>query len=582
MIMKLLNTTQAFLIILLLFVVSCEKQDEDPSSGLEGSSNSTNYGSPYKITYPTYHWFAKWVTFGIITDSHIDASNCSWAPWGGGHPYRDTPRVLKNRKVIHSMNYYGAEAGCGFYMHLGDMVDDNNVQNLVAWRQHYESNYPGYDGGSIAGASDDDYDAYSQGYRISKPVFPGLGNHDAPPYSDDPEDWNYAAEYIRARVQDSTVVSDYFGYGAYALRVGQYYFIQLGLWAGSHDQDGNTYQDKLDWLKDYLANHVGESNLGVVIFQHYCFNDEDRWWTSSQKELELNILCRRESSSEPARPYNVLGIFSGHQHTQYRDTVYAGTDKNGKEVNFLNYIMDDACGGNDKYGFNILTLTGTELRIHHRDVYTNTNGYYTKDISIGLPPPAPCPGTPTVEYEGKTYNTVQIGKQCWLKENLNVGTMIPGMQNAQQGNGPEKYCYNDNETNCDTDGGLYQWDELMSYSTTEGARGICPHGWHVPTKEEFHTLRVTAGWVGNELKAKGQGYGDGAGTDRTGFSAQLTGYRAADGGFADKGERTLFFTSKQYGDDKAWRVRLLDNDYSVDESSNYKNLGFSVRCIKDD
>ena len=37
----------------------------------------------------------------------------------------------------------------------------------------------------------------------------------------------------------------------------------------------------------------------------------------------------------------------------------------------------------------------------------------------------PCPRTPTVTYEGQTYNTVQIGTQCWFKENLNVGTMIP-------------------------------------------------------------------------------------------------------------------------------------------------------------
>ena len=41
----------------------------------------------------------------------------------------------------------------------------------------------------------------------------------------------------------------------------------------------------------------------------------------------------------------------------------------------------------------------------------------------------PCPGLETVEYEGKTYNTVQIGEQCWLKENLDIGTMIDSLQN---------------------------------------------------------------------------------------------------------------------------------------------------------
>jgi hypothetical protein len=47
----------------------------------------------------------------------------------------------------------------------------------------------------------------------------------------------------------------------------------------------------------------------------------------------------------------------------------------------------------------------------------------------------PCPGTPTILYEGKTYNTVQIGNQCWLKENLNVGTRINGSQNQNATNG---------------------------------------------------------------------------------------------------------------------------------------------------
>ena len=50
------------------------------------------------------------------------------------------------------------------------------------------------------------------------------------------------------------------------------------------------------------------------------------------------------------------------------------------------------------------------------------NENYVFDIIEGIP----CPGTPTVTYEGQTYNTVQIGNQCWFKENLNVGTMIPG------------------------------------------------------------------------------------------------------------------------------------------------------------
>ena len=67
-----------------------------------------------------------------------------------------------------------------------------------------------------------------------------------------------------------------------------------------------------------------------------------------------------------------------------------------------------------------------------------------------------CPGIPTVDYGGKTYNTVKIGSQCWLKENLDVGTMILSSQNPSNNGVIEKYCYNDLLSNCTIYGGIYQ------------------------------------------------------------------------------------------------------------------------------
>jgi len=52
----------------------------------------------------------------------------------------------------------------------------------------------------------------------------------------------------------------------------------------------------------------------------------------------------------------------------------------------------------------------------------------------------------------------------------------------------EKYCYGDDEANCTTDGGFYQWDEAMQYTETEGTQGICPADWHIPTDAEQNTL----------------------------------------------------------------------------------------------
>lgn len=97
----------------------------------------------------------------------------------------------------------------------------------------------------------------------------------------------------------------------------------------------------------------------------------------------------------------------------------------------------------------------------------------------------PCPGTLTVTYEGQVYNTIQIFSQCWLKENLNVGTMIQGDLNMTDNGIFEKYCYYNESDSCAKYGGLYQWDEMMQYTIQQGTQGICPPGWHLPTDVEW-------------------------------------------------------------------------------------------------
>ena len=110
-----------------------------------------------------------------------------------------------------------------------------------------------------------------------------------------------------------------------------------------------------------------------------------------------------------------------------------------------------------------------------------------------------CSGT--VTYGGETYNTLQIGTQCWMKENLNIGTRINGSQEQTDNIVIEKYCYNDLDSNCNIFGGLYQWNELMQYVTIEGAQGLCPTGWHLPTHAEWSILTV---YLGNMLIAGGK------------------------------------------------------------------------------
>ncbi|MDP3684947.1 MAG: FISUMP domain-containing protein, partial [Ignavibacteria bacterium] len=184
------------------------------------------------------------------------------------------------------------------------------------------------------------------------------------------------------------------------------------------------------------------------------------------------------------------------------------------------------------------------------------------------------------------YHTVKIGTQIWLKENLDVGTMIQGTSNPSNDGRIEKYCYDNNPENCTTYGGLYQWNEAMTYDTANGAKGICPAGWHIPTKTEFETLRVAVKDDGNTLKAIGQGTEIGAGSNASGFSALLGGNRKNNGYFYDLSLYTYFWTSTAFDSTNANVLLLNGGDNRIFGSFGNINLsgdierGFSIRCLK--
>jgi uncharacterized protein (TIGR02145 family) len=192
----------------------------------------------------------------------------------------------------------------------------------------------------------------------------------------------------------------------------------------------------------------------------------------------------------------------------------------------------------------------------------------------------PCPGTPTVTYLGKTYNTVLIGSQCWLKENLNVGAMVDSLQIQTNNSVIEKYCYHNDTNNCNTYGGLYQWNEAMQYSTAEGTRGICPSGWHIPAYAEFQTLITAVGGDGNALKDTTQGTEGGKGTNTSGFSALLSGYLSGVAFYSY--DLTYFWSSTEYNASHACSMYLYYYDSSTEvDCGHYPDNGYCVPCVKD-
>ncbi|OFY82307.1 MAG: hypothetical protein A3F72_21785 [Bacteroidetes bacterium RIFCSPLOWO2_12_FULL_35_15] len=216
------------------------------------------------------------------------------------------------------------------------------------------------------------------------------------------------------------------------------------------------------------------------------------------------------------------------------------------------------------------------------------------------------------DSDGNVYNTVTIGTQVWMKENLKSGTYVAIHSGAQAVG--TKYCQNLNGLNdasCPL-GGLYEWPVMMNGSDscngtgagqpacTTPVQGICPSGWHVPSHYEWTLLEKNAGtnpgafpydettttWLGTDeggnLKQTGTinwtTPNTGA-TDSKGFTALPGGYSSA-GSFYNAAKNGSWWSSTESGTN-AWGRNLTYMMPSVYRDTPAKAYGCSVRCVKD-
>lgn len=199
-------------------------------------------------------------------------------------------------------------------------------------------------------------------------------------------------------------------------------------------------------------------------------------------------------------------------------------------------------------------------------------------------------GDSLVDYrDGRVYPTVQIGTQCWIAKNMSIGTMIYGHEAMKNDSIIERYCFSNDTNNCNIYGALYQWDEMMQYSTTPGAQGICPKGWHVPTDQDFLNLEVYLGMNLSSANQMNSWRGTNQGTQMkqggtSGFNANLTGLRYDGGLFYNQGTFEYLYTSNTNSSSAALALRrcLSSGDPGIGRYNNTsKTVGGSVRCLKD-
>ncbi len=254
-------------------------------------------------------------------------------------------------------------------------------------------------------------------------------------------------------------------------------------------------------------------------------------------------------------------------------------------------LIIDACGTFTNNGSGTWTIEDLEVGNTYGDNLT-VNGTIEPEPQLG--------------YGGQNYATKKIGDQCWMAENLNIGDRIDSktgaVANDQTDNGTiEKYCYNDNvSSECDTYGGLYQWDEMMQYVTTESTQGVCPTGWHLPSDTEWKTMEMQLGMTEEEADDTGfRGTDEGskmagnatlwndsfldgnASFGMSGLAVLPGGTRSTSGSFSNQSLYAYLWSSTE-GGSGAWRRYLSYSSPLVDRFYFNKAFGFSVRCVRDD
>jgi len=177
------------------------------------------------------------------------------------------------------------------------------------------------------------------------------------------------------------------------------------------------------------------------------------------------------------------------------------------------------------------------------------------------------------DVDGNVYNTVTIGSQTWMKENLKVTKYRNGDPIANVTDGKAwsnlttgAYCdYSNKPSNGKTYGKLY------SYYSIVDSRSLCPTGWHVPSDVEWTTLTTFVGGenvAGDKLKEKG-------------FYSLHGGMRADQGMFMGIDGFSCWGSSTEGDKINLWYRTVYDYVGSVMRSKGNKTIGFSIRCLKD-
>jgi uncharacterized protein (TIGR02145 family) len=378
---------------------------------------------------------------------------------------------------------------------------------------------------------------------------------------------------------------------------GVYYICKTNSWNVATVLEYDTY--------GWTAGTEGEVKAGNANTSNYYIYKDSEWQTASSVEKNLGG-CTTAREGEIDKSENTYYICKSKT---WKTAIVLEYDTYGKtcltdgsivpgEVTSTNKYVCDAgafrAANEQEISLNkgcVSYTEGNEIRKQLSSVtdsvYLCNNDLWEKNIEFAREY-----GTLTDERDGKTYKTVVIGTQTWMAENLNYADSSLKTQNL---------CYNNSLYSCAKYGRLYTWAFAMdgngifstngkgcasgkTCSPTYPVRGICPEGWHLPTKTEFETLVTNVGGestAGKMLKATNGWDSNGNGTDVFGFSAFPAGLCNIYGYFHYAGEVACFWIAKEFDFGSGYYLRL-DYEYeSARLSYADKEQAYSVRCVKD-
>ncbi|MBR5692170.1 MAG: fibrobacter succinogenes major paralogous domain-containing protein [Fibrobacter sp.] len=226
-------------------------------------------------------------------------------------------------------------------------------------------------------------------------------------------------------------------------------------------------------------------------------------------------------------------------------------------------------------------------------ILSSSEGSCSSSSSVVLATPCKTDTEDNCEYgeliddrDGQTYKTVKIGAQWWMAENLNFETTYGS-------------CYKDSIEYCEKYGRQYAWNAAVGkldsecalwgrcFPTSGDVQGVCPDGWHLPSKAEFETLFMAVGedfTAGTMLKSTSGWDEGGNGMDAFGFSALpagaiVKGYDLS----AFEGVLAFFWSSTEDASSfsLACNMRISSGGSDAILLSNEKGFRYSVRCLKD-